>query len=466
MKLRPNYLYDAFNKCSTHSPHCCCRTLGVALLFCYLSVIWLSFVVPNTHTSVQLYVSPRFSVTNFSHNHYAYVFLMAGCNPNKATQYIGYVYNILISKLILQQSGSNADVVVLTRMSAEATAEAIPEQGLLERAGVVVKYLPKVHTDNFFSAMLDKFRVLSMVEYDRVIFMDSDVTPFCNLDYMFESSVGSDAILSPNVVLSYRHEPAQGGFFMVEPKKGDYEKILEIIDYQMLNFHNFSEEYGWGHKILPPDGWNSYRYYNQTQWNFYGAFADQGLLYHWVKYEKSDVTFIRYKELQQWREVDPKSDSSSLLLGPIPVSEVPEPRRNKTIGYVKKTIDKLPTCGGEKLKLKRGYQVSEHSPCRDYHHWTGKSKPWLQYQRPKNMKHYLNSISDHSQIKHKAVWWYYWLNQVKEKYDIDIDIERFNTERPNLGTKLTISYMHNYMNKYNQIRGSTPKEDKKERFDT
>eukprot|EP00804_Cyclotella_cryptica_P024971 CCRYP_015514-RA/>CCRYP_015514-RA protein AED:0.06 eAED:0.06 QI:0/-1/0/1/-1/1/1/0/471 len=466
MKQTSLRLSNAFQPRGTHSYRCYCRTLVSALLLCYLFLIWLSlFVVPNLPTSVH----PQLSRTSFtatsSHNAYAYVFLMAGCNPKRVSRYIGYVYNILISKLILKESGSKADVVVLTRMSSDTDAKVIPEQDMLERAGVIVKYLPKVHTDNFFSAMMDKFRVLSMVEYDRVIFMDSDVTPFCNLDYMFESSVGSDAILAPNVVLTYRHEPAQGGFFMVQPKKGDYEKILEIIDYQMHNFHNFSEEYGWGHKIVPPDGWNSYRYHNQTQWNFYGAFADQGLLYHWVKYEKSDVTFIRYKELQQWGEVDSQTDPSSLLLGPIPVSEIPTPHRNKTIGYIKKSIDKLPKCGGETLKLKRGYQVNEHSPCRDYIHWTGRSKPWLQYQRPKKVTRYLKSISDHRQIRHKALWWYYWLSQVKEKNNIDIDIEGFNTERPTLGTQITMTYMRNYMDKHNEMNGSTPLEDKKERVE-
>ncbi|KAL7489431.1 hypothetical protein ACHAW6_015096 [Cyclotella cf. meneghiniana] len=456
MKQRSIYIADALKRRGANPSRCYCRTLVAALLVCHFCVLWLSFFIPNV--PAQLQVSPRSLTSNSSNNQYAYVYLMAGCDPKKVTRYIGYVYNILISKLILQQSGSKADVVVLTRMSSETTAEVIPEQGLLESAGVIVKYLPKGHTDNFFSAMMDKFHVLSLVKYARVIFMDSDVTPFCNLDYMFESSVGSDAALAPNVVLSYKREPAQGGFFMVEPKKGDYEKILEIIEYQMRNFHNFSEEFGWGHKIIPPDGWNSLNHYNQTRWDFYGAFADQGLLYHWVKYEKSDVTFIRYKELQQWGEVDPKTDSSSLLLGPISVSEIPEPHRNKTIGYIKKTSDKLPSCGGKKLKLKRGYHISGHSPCCDYHHWTGKSKPWLQYQRPKNITNTLKSISNHELIEDKAVWWYYWLNQVKQKNNIDIDIEGFNTERPNLGTKITMTYMHNYKNKHNQISGSRGEE--------
>lgn len=202
---------------------------------------------------------------------FAYVFLMAGCNPKKKTRYIGYVLNILISKHVLKESGSKADVIVLARMSSETEDETISEQETLEKAGVIVRYLPKVHTDNFYSAMLDKFQILKLLEYERIIFFDSDSTPHCNMDYMFHISMGPNPIFAPNVVLSYKHEPAQGGFFMLQPEEGDYERLQEIIDHRMNTYYNFSEVYGWGHKIEPPDHWNSMNEKNQTLWNWYGA---------------------------------------------------------------------------------------------------------------------------------------------------------------------------------------------------
>ena len=214
---------------------------------------------------------------------FAYIYLMAGCDPKKKTRYIGYVLNLLISKYILQQSGSEADMMVLVRMTSNTKDETIAEQKLLERAGIIVRYLPKVHTDNFYSAMLDKFQIFKYYsEYERILFMDSDIAPFCNLDYMFHSSIGPDAIFAPNVVLTYKREPAQGerddwqqscctvqnkpislmnnfsgGFFMIHPEKGDYEKLQEIIDNRMQKYYNFSEEYGWGHKFQGyPDVWD------------------------------------------------------------------------------------------------------------------------------------------------------------------------------------------------------------------
>ena len=42
----------------------------------------------------------------------------------------------------------------------------------------------------FTQAMLDKFQILDLTEYSRVIFLDSDVIPLCNMDYTFEFSEG------------------------------------------------------------------------------------------------------------------------------------------------------------------------------------------------------------------------------------------------------------------------------------
>lgn len=166
-------------------------------------------------------------------------------------------------------------MVVMIRMSSETEQETIPEQQTLEKAGVIVKYLPKVHTDNFFSAMLDKFQILRYYkEYFRILFMDSDATPLCNLDYMFTNSLGKGKkpIFAPNVILSYKREPSQGGFFMLNPEKGDLERLQEIIDHRINTYYNFSEEYGWGHKFRGyPDVWNSMKLKNQTKWDFYGA---------------------------------------------------------------------------------------------------------------------------------------------------------------------------------------------------
>jgi alpha-N-acetylglucosamine transferase len=135
--------------------------------------------------------------------------------------------------------------------------------------------------------MLDKFRVLGLTEYRRVLFMDGDVMPTENLDYLFELSDGPDAILKPNLIVTGSLEPANGGFFMLSPGEGELEEMNEIIHQrevkaQSLPYPYFDDIEGWGHEIQPPDKVDLL-YDSRTNWTFWAAFADQGLLYYWVR---------------------------------------------------------------------------------------------------------------------------------------------------------------------------------------
>ena len=97
-------------------------------------------------------------------------------------------------------------------------------------------------------------------------------------------------------------------------------------------------------------------YSNQIQSQYTSLDADQGLLLQWAKYEKSDVTIVYYNRLERWSEISPRDHP---IIGPIPVTEVPLPRRTKTIGLVDKSIDVVKSCGGSKMPLKRDYHIRE-----------------------------------------------------------------------------------------------------------
>lgn len=154
--------------------------------------------------------------------------------------------------------------------------------------------------------VINKFRILKLVEYQRVLLMDGDVMPLGNLDYLFDFSLRG--ILKENVVVAGALEPANGGFFMLQP--GDYESLQEIIYRREELSLNSAAEYkgykfdvglGWGHKIQPPDQWVARRPSERgTNWTFHFAFSDQGLLYHWVKYYKRSVSIIFADKVENW----------------------------------------------------------------------------------------------------------------------------------------------------------------------
>jgi alpha-N-acetylglucosamine transferase len=60
----------------------------------------------------------------------------------------------------------------------------------------------------FHRAVLDKFRILGLVEYRRVLLMDGDVMPIASLDYLFEMSDGENATLKENLITAGKMEPA------------------------------------------------------------------------------------------------------------------------------------------------------------------------------------------------------------------------------------------------------------------
>ena len=106
--------------------------------------------------------------------------------------------------------------------------------------------------------------------------------PIGNLDYMFQLSDGPEAIIKENLIISGPWEPANAGFFMLEPKQGDWEHIQRIIADQEADSIAHSDGYfdkvrGWGHVIdNTTDKWVARRT-NGTRWDFHFAFSDQGL---------------------------------------------------------------------------------------------------------------------------------------------------------------------------------------------
>ena len=210
-------------------------------------------------------------VTNHApHSRFAYAFLIAGCDPNHPS-YLGFLYNVLVSRYILRLKGSAADVVLLIRMK-HAKDSSLPaeEERWLHDSGIRVQYLPPSPEESFYSAMMAKFYILNLTDYSRVLYLDADVLPLCNLDYVFEQS--QQGILKENFVVAWWGEPALGAIFMLHPGVGEYERLEEIVAKQKAKARNrwppFDEVEGWGHKIEPHDAWITMKRPRDTLWNF------------------------------------------------------------------------------------------------------------------------------------------------------------------------------------------------------
>ncbi len=339
---------------------------------------------------------------------FAYAFLMAGCDP-KRPSYMGYIYNAVVSKEILRVFNSTADVIMLVRMRGNTLEERLPDihVSLLTKSGIIVKYLQKPKVDTFHTAMMDKFRILEMTEYDRILYLDSDLMPLNNLDYIFEKSVGHNAPLQENVVLAYTREPANGGFFMLKPDKEDYRKISKIIGKMNRRKYRFDSKIGFGHEIVTPDYWESI-YKRETTWDFYGAFTDQGLLYHWVKYEKKKFSAIIGQTVKSFD----KDENGNVAL-------IRKVAGDTIFNDIHSHSHLKPILNVEALDRIKPYQ--------DFQHFFQETKPWFKsVTRPPIVER----IEETTTPLHL---WYHMLRKTNHMYNLGINPERFRIADPPLG---------------------------------
>ncbi|CAB9505556.1 expressed unknown protein [Seminavis robusta] len=334
---------------------------------------------------------------------YAYAFVMGGVNEQDG-RYLGMFYNILIAAYIFDKEGSSADVVVYVQMSANSTLTELPEDNtrLLTAMGVKIKYLPKPKVENFHQIIMQKLVILELVEYRRVIFLDTDVMPFCNLDYVFHLSDSPKPVLKKNLIIALSGSPANAGFFMLAPKPGEIEKLRKIVAKQQARAKDkgvpFDENRGWGHVIKPPDAWWTInKKHKRRRWKFVGSHADQGLLYHWVKYYKRSASIVSGEEVDNYGPIKTK-DRIQLE------KTLYEPFKQYTCFPRKyeRTFGELPT-----------YDAQGMAPYRDFVHFLGSNKPWRQHLPP--------PIATNIEAETPEQYWFHMLRLLNQELDIGID---------------------------------------------
>jgi hypothetical protein len=344
---------------------------------------------------------------------WAYAFLMAGVDPDRPS-YLGIFYNVLVSAHILQHS--QADIVLMVQMSKNSTNHRLmpKEEEILTDMNVRIYYMSDIPDgQSFYTMQFEKFRILEMTQYRRVLYMDGDVMPFCPMDYLFElsdsspTSNGTERILKENVVIAWRIEPSHGGYFMLTPKEGDFEQLQQIIhrrETEILSGKEFSRSTGWGHHITPPDHWRSTSGRegpNATDWFWHGDFADQGLLYYWTKYYKKDVSLIIGNEVENWS--------------------------NNTSSTLQKSLRQY-GCVPRKYTRSNNYADSgwKHMvPYRDFKHFTGRAKPWMA-SGSVNMSNIL--VLENVQTAQE--YWFYLFRKIQKRFQLHVNLHNMHHNIP------------------------------------
>lgn len=344
---------------------------------------------------------------------YAYAFMIGGCNPDHPG-YRGFLYNVLLAADILSEQGSTADRIVFIQMSPSYDGEELPppEVRLLQRVEVQIRYIPKPISESFYDATLQKFRILTLTKYRRVLFLDADVLPVANLDFFFHlSDAGPESILRPNVVVAGPLEPSNAGLFMLQPGDGEYKELQEVMQKRKQKVKSmpgttFDSVEGWGHVMAEPDSWRSTKYRGQN-WTFQAAHGDQGLLYYWVKYQKKNASLICANHVETW---------SALPNGTVYLQK----RKRDVLWNTSRPIQVF------YQECLRWAQRTCIAPYDSFVHFTGRDKPWI-HKPPRD-------ISEEHKMKSRKYFWWWRLKKLNDKINIGVDIFNWRPmPKPSLG---------------------------------
>ncbi|CAB9510066.1 expressed unknown protein [Seminavis robusta] len=346
-----------------------------------------------TNTTIHISTEPAWSpswVSDETGSPYTYAMFSWLCDPDDKEHsmpaYKSYLANILVAAKLLRDFGSKADfnAVIKMKYGSNHTRLLQEDEAMMETMGIRVTYLPQTKDGaNFYVDQLNKMYILNMTQYRRVLFLDGDVMPMNNLDYLFELSDGPNPLLKENAVLAGYTEPANGGFFMMRPNATAYLDIQRIIALRppqsLKRLRWFDQVQGWGHAIVPPDMYESNHPKTQgTKWKFHGAFTDQGLIYSYPKYNLRSMTQIFSRKIVNF---GPGPNGTTIVEKVINVTSV------QTSPFSQYTQPQFDFSPGSCMMFTYKYAPDWPGcvpPYADHSHFTGKKKPWS-YRKPDDL---------------------------------------------------------------------------------
>lgn len=248
--------------------------------------------------------SKRLVYTSQARYPHAYAFVIWKVDPSDpAKPYRKYLSNIFVAAKLLREWEIQADIMLLLKLRSGTTHLRLPDEDLenLDKLGIRLVYLPQPpdipDPDKVFRQMFFKFALWNCTDYERILYLDSDVLPLANLDYMFHlsyrpkedgdkhrsymkgynvTSTQASFWIQPNAVIAGWAQPANGGFVLLEPNTEDYYQLQDLIaTKQGTRARPFDVLNGWGHAIQPPDLWETNFEKQGTNWTFVSVSGDR-----------------------------------------------------------------------------------------------------------------------------------------------------------------------------------------------
>ncbi len=219
-----------------------------------------------------------------SHSHHAYVLLLCDQEGNQANEFLMMV--LVLAESIRRFDRTN-DIVVLVKGNLYSdTAKFIRRMGMkvlrVKSVGTRVPIEDPFHKlpHEFTRCANTKIRILQLLHYDRVMFVDADIVFQENPQVLFDEPgfVGFDGPKSP----------FNAGLFVVTPSQQAFVDMQDIA-----NSGSFDPKDGWLHYGEFPHWREEGKMHN---WTFWGSHTDQGLFYYYYHILKDEANIRSNKE--------------------------------------------------------------------------------------------------------------------------------------------------------------------------
>jgi len=350
---------------------------------------------------------------------YAYLWIIGAINEEMPS-YKGFLWDVLISARILRRLGSTADFWLYVRLSPDSKMTTLSDEDLrlIQAVGIKLKQLDTPEHESFGRLVYDKFLTLNMTDYKRVMFLDADIMPLTNLDYLFHLSdpeyKETPTVLKPNFIMATREEPCNTGMFFVEPSSKAFREYKEVVHRQhekgkKLPYPHFDKSEGWGYDFRKnSDYWEAVHKKGGNGWHWHASHSDQGLMYYlakWVFKNSSIAIGDRIQNLKPANEdgkVEIESDEAGVLAK-----------------YQPKILEYQWNCNSDKTEEKYLWRCTP--PYEAFAHFMGNKKPW---QSKFNLKG-INKTWLHRQEAVRFLW-FRELISMDEELRIGVDVQHWN----------------------------------------
>ena len=111
----------------------------------------------------------------------------------------------------------------------------------LEQNGIVVKTMPKVNVPKEIKARnkliphwnntFDKFNIFNLTDYDKVVYIDSDIYVAENIDELFKKQNMSAVVSGKSYNRNKNWNELNSGVMVIEPREGIIDRLIDKMNY-------------------------------------------------------------------------------------------------------------------------------------------------------------------------------------------------------------------------------------------